>query len=331
MRTKRLLAVGAIALGLVAMVLGLTMRLSARDARAAATDPGTATFSMSGDGAHALSSTFTVTTNLSAVSFGPATLNWGGYEEDLTYDSAVLQVNTIAPVTCPAGTWGNPEPPPAGSISMACAFQANTSTSAALETISFTCLANGVSAIHFLDISALFDGNGVPFTMTLVDGSVTCGAGGPTNTPTLTPTNTPVTPTNTPTSTFTPTSTSTPTVTNTPCDPQLGCPTNTPTNTPGTGIYSTATPTGTRSPEAGTETATSVPGQPTNTTAPGGTGNLPGGGAGAGSGAPRITLPDTGAHASGSNDAMGGIWLIVSGVVLATLGGGIFVTARKRA
>ncbi len=359
MRTKRYMAIGAMALGLVAIVLGLSMRLNANDAQAATT----ATFTANDPAAsHPLSTPFNVTVDLSGVTFDGGSPNWGGYDLELSFQSSFLSATGIATpgsAASPpnpsgvgelcqnaASAWSGDLTTP-GSVVTGCAFQTNTTTSGVLETITFNCTADGTTALHLVvprdpasiaSGSSLFNGGGVPFGMTLVDDTVVCGTGGgtPTNTPIPTNTFTP-TVTRTPTNTPLPTNTFTPTATFTPCPGNPpACPTNTPTNTPTatntpqSGIFSTATPTGTRSPEAGTETATSVPGQPTNTRVPGGTGNLPGGGAGGAGGAPRITLPDTGGHASG-NGAMGGIWLIVSGVVLATLGGGMLVTAKRRA
>lgn len=118
--------------------------------------------------------------------------------------------------------------------------------------------------------------------------------GGPTNTP-APATNTPapgeptatytpvpsatsrptVTATHTPTATFTPTSTPTSTPTNTPMPtatqrPPTNTPTQTPTRTPTLTLTPTRTPTSTptRTPTP-IATATSIPGQPTNTLAPG--------------------------------------------------------------
>ncbi len=344
MRTKRFLAVGAMALGLVAIVLGLSMRLGANSAQAAATDPGDATFTVNSAAVanQPLATPFNVTVDLSG-SFGPTNTSWAGYDLEVDYDPAVLSLSTApTPGLCPLANWANP--PTVGAVTTGCSFATVTNMTGTLETMQFTCIANGTSPLGLLPHydakavfagNALFDSNGLDFNMTLVGGNVICGTP-PSPTATFTQTNTPV-----PTNTFTPTATRTPTATNTPVTPTATntpcpggvCPTNTPTAT-GTAtqnpIFWTATPTGSPSVAAGTETATSVPGQPTTAATKAPTGSQPGGGAGAGGAGPRITLPDTGSRASGDN-GMGGLWLVVAGIALATLGGGMLVTARKRA
>ena len=128
---------------------------------------------------------FGVAVDLTAFTPGTAT-TWAGYSIELAYDTTVLQVNSVVPGLCPASAWGNPELTP--SVRSACVFQASTATGT-LETITFTCLKNGVSPLRLIspdmpiEGTTLFDVNGQPFATTLVSGSVTCGGPDPTATP----------------------------------------------------------------------------------------------------------------------------------------------------
>ena len=122
--------------------------------------------------------------------FAPGTsTTWAGYNIELAYDTTVLQANSGVPGLCPSATWGTPELAPF--VISACVFQESTATGT-LETITFTCLKNGVSPLRLVSPDALdkpiqgtqlFDVNAVPFATTLVSGSVTCGGPDPTATP----------------------------------------------------------------------------------------------------------------------------------------------------
>ena len=189
---------------------------------------GSATFSVTSPGAAVpLGNSVDVPINLSSFTPGSST-TWGGYDLEVAYTGAVVTATAdVIGGSNPCGAfWANNELTPR--VVSGCAFQASTFTGT-LETVTLKCLTDGESPIRFVlrtegglegTGTGLFDGNAVDFTMTFVDGTITCGAGGPTSTPTITPT---------PTNTATPTPTSppaTPTATSTPGGPATICTTN---------------------------------------------------------------------------------------------------------
>jgi hypothetical protein len=201
-----------------------------------AASPGSATFTVvSPVGSTPLGNSVDVPVDLSSFTPGTST-TWGGYDLELKYDGSpgvVTATNDVIGPSNPCGFfWANNALVP--HVVSGCAFQASTFTGT-LETITFQCLADGVAPIHIVlrtdsgkegTGSGLFDATAIDFDMTMVDGSITCGTGGPTSTPTATATstNTP-TPTNSPTATST-APTATPTSTATPGGPATICSTN---------------------------------------------------------------------------------------------------------
>ena len=203
-----------------------------------AASSGSATFTVSSPGGSTpVGNSVDVPVDLS--SFTPGiSADWGGYDLEVVYVNSVVTAaaDTRGPSNPCGSFWANIALAP--HLVSTCAFQASTFTGT-LETISFTCLTDGISPIHIalrtdsgLEAagSSLFDENAVDFDMTMVDGSITCGTGGPT-----------ATFTNTATATFTPTRTNTPTATST-------MPTSTPTATPTPGGPATICTTNVGSP-----------------------------------------------------------------------------------
>jgi hypothetical protein len=221
---RYIIATSLFALAILAVAIGIYWAPES----GLAASPGSATFSIASPGGSTpLGNSVAVPVNLSSFTPGISP-NWGGYDLELTYNGSVVTVTSdVVGGSSPCGAfWANNELTP--HVVSGCAFQASTFTGT-LETPTFKCLTDGVSAIHIalrtdsgLDGtgSGLFDGSANDFAMTMVDGTITCGAGGPTSTPTITPT---------PTNTATPTPTSppaTPTATSTPGGPATICTTN---------------------------------------------------------------------------------------------------------
>jgi hypothetical protein len=169
---------------------------------------GSATFTAASPGGSTpLGGTVQVSIKLSSFTSGSST-TWGGYDLEVRYDtSIVIATSDVIGGSNPCGTyWQNTALTP--EVVSLC-FRQSSAFTATLETITFTCnkTKSGVSAIHIVPTtdpsrtaygSVLFDEVAVPFDMTFVDGSITCG---------LVPTSTPA---GTPTQTDTPAPTSTP-------------------------------------------------------------------------------------------------------------------------
>jgi len=345
MRIERPLSFLLVALAAAAIIVGAATLFGGGTQTTNAQSQGSATFTLTAPGgAQALNTPFNVTSALTDFTPGLST-TWGGYDEEISYDAAVVKVDSVTIGICaPAANWGNPFKTP--HIVSGCAFQSRSDTGT-LETISFECIADGTSPIEYLSRtdpnivnlgSALFDENAVDYDMTFVNASVTCGSGGGT------PTDTPVPPTatNTP---IPPTATATATACNGACPTDTPVPpTATATNTavPPTAT-NTSVPTATSTQGAiGVKSATPTPGGATSTASPAGTAaaatntpstggpaataTRPGGGAGAG-----VTGPNTG---DGGSDGMaggfGGLWLILGGLGLGALGGGMYLRQRAR-
>ncbi len=213
---------------LVLALLALMAGIQRSPQAGLAASPGSATFMVAVPGGSVpVGNSVDVPLNLS--SFTPGiSADWGGYDLELSYTGGVVSAtNDVVGGSNPCGFfWANNALAP--HVVSGCAFQASTFTGT-LETITFQCLTDGVSPVHVVlrtdaglegTGSALFDESANDFTMTMVDGSITCGLGGPTDTPTITPT---------PTNTATPTPTTppaSPTATPTPGGPATICTTN---------------------------------------------------------------------------------------------------------
>ncbi len=111
---------------------------------------------------------------------------WAGYDSDILYDGSVVTATAdVIGVSNPCDAfWANIELVP--QVVSGCAFQASAASNVTLETITFKCVADGSSLIHFMARSengafgtgtALFDAYALDSTTTLVDGLLTCGAG----------------------------------------------------------------------------------------------------------------------------------------------------------
>lgn len=173
-----------------------------------------------------LSLPFDVVVALQSVTFDVSKPYWTAYDMELSYDSSLLGVTVLPPSTlCQSASlnWSNTSVP--GHVVAHCGSQTGV-YAGVLETISFTCLADGTSALTLVPrpgvvgVGTALSYGTSDFDMTLISATVTCQTGAATPTPTATPTSTPTsTATLTPTVTPTPASTDTPTVTNTPLPP----------------------------------------------------------------------------------------------------------------
>ncbi len=184
----------------LAMVTAMSIRLQSDRASAATS----ATFTVANGGTHAVTESFSITVALSNVTFDANSPKWVGYDLELDYDPQVLTATNVAPALCPPSAWSSTSLTPG--VVTGCFYPAgSTATSGVLETITFTCQANGTTSLHLPAHHAgtvgsgngLFDASATDFSMTLADSSVVCGTG--VNDPTSTPT--PVPPTPTPTAT----------------------------------------------------------------------------------------------------------------------------------
>jgi hypothetical protein len=192
------LALGAAVFMALAVVLPSLERLPRAYAATSAT------FAVSSGGTHAVNDSFSLTVALSNVTFDSDSPTWVGYDLELGYDPLVLNASAVSPTLCTPSAWGSTSLSPG--VVTGCFMPAGSTSTGILETITFTCLADGTTSLHLPAHHAgtvgagngLFDAHATDFTMTLVDSTVVCGTGinGPTPTPT--------TPADTPTATATP-------------------------------------------------------------------------------------------------------------------------------
>ncbi len=189
------------ALVAVAAVAPVFIRLHSDRASAATS----ATFNVSSGGTHAVSESFSITVALSNVTFDANSPKWVGYDLEIDYDPQVLNATSVAPTLCPTSAWSSTSLTPG--VVTGCFYPTgSTATSGVLETITFTCQANGTTSLHLPAHHAgavgsgngLFDANANDFLMTLADNSVICGTGVNGPTPTATPVPATPTPTSTP-------------------------------------------------------------------------------------------------------------------------------------
>ncbi len=147
--------------------------------------PGAATLTAIGpSGAQSIGMPFEFTTNLSALTLTESSPSWGGYDFELAYDPSVIEIVSVEPDICkPMGTWANPVRAP--HVISGCYAQEETSTGT-LETMTARCLKEGSSPLRIVPSmepgaefagTNLFDENAVSLSLTLVEGSVTCGGG----------------------------------------------------------------------------------------------------------------------------------------------------------
>ncbi len=154
----------------------------AKDGTCVSISPNNAVFAINAPTTARTDTPFTATIDLTSI---PPGATWGGWVNQLAYDTTILRVNSVtsggvATCTVAAANWDSWSTAP---VKAGCAFQSARVTGTA-TVVQFQCLRYGAAPLHLVTLAedpaegtALFDENAVNFPTITSDATVTCDDG----------------------------------------------------------------------------------------------------------------------------------------------------------